>query len=385
MSKIKDNMKCLIQKLISVIYKVFFIFKIDSNKVICINFSGKGYGDSPKYIAEEFIKNNLDYKILWVYKGNIKKNQNYPPQITLIKKYSLSYFYNMATSKFWISNNRIELYISKRKKQIYIQTWHGGIALKKIEYDAKDSLSYTYINTMKKDNKNIDYMLSNSDFCTEMYKKAFKFSGNILEIGTPRNDILVNHDEVLCCKAKRYYGIDNEKVLLYVPTFRKDYNFNPYDIDFKLIQKMLEKDGSKWKIIIRLHPVIKNPANLIRNFDRYINACDYPDIQELILASDLIITDYSATMFEGMIAKKPVLLYAKDIESYIQDRGFYFSFDELPFEIIRNNDELKAFPLLEYFSDYDKEYKKFEEKIGLKETGDSCNKIVQLICELNKS
>ncbi len=383
MLKLKDIIKCTIQKIISLLYRFFFIFKIDSKKIVCINFSGKGYGDSPKYIAEEFIKNNQGYKILWIYKGNIKKAKGFPSQIILIKKFSLKYFYSMATSKYWISNNRIELYISKRKKQIYIQTWHGGIALKKIEYDVLGNLSKTYVETIKKDNRNINYMISNSNFCTNMYKNAFKYNGEILEFGTPRNDILVNKDEKIRDKVKKYYKIENEKILLYAPTFRSEYTYKPYDIDFALLKEILEKDNSKWKIIIRLHPIIKKPREMINGFDNYIDACNYPDIQELIYASDLIITDYSSVMFEGMIAKKPVLLYAKDIELYKKKRGYYFTFEELPFNIITNNDELKNFSFKDYFVNYNKEYSNFEKKIGLKENGNSCKKIFELISKMN--
>lgn len=359
------------------------IFKINNKKIVFVNFSGKGFGDSPKYICNELLKNNDGYDIIWVVKN--KKNENFPHKIRTVKIYSLKYFYDLATAKVWVNNSRFPLFVKKRKNQYYIQTWHGGLALKKIEYDAEEKLSEYYKKVMKKDNRQIDLMVSNSSFCTKMYRNGFKYYGEILECGSPRNDILINAKKSISEKVKQKYNIKNEKIILYAPTFRKDYSKNPYDIDFINLEKKLKiKTNKKWKILIKLHPRIADISQKFITANNVINASEYDDIQELIIACDLLITDYSSTMFEAMIANKPVILYANDISDYNEERGMYFNFNELPFPLSENNKELDS--IIENFNEkeIDDNYLLFKEKIGLHENGHASEEVCKRILEIIK-
>lgn len=368
----------------SIFFYVFRIFKIKNNKIVCINFSGKGYGDSPKYIAEELLNDKMQYDIVWLV--NNLNDENFPSNIRKVRIFSIKSYYELATAKIWINNSRFDQFVRKRKNQIYIQTWHGGLALKKIEYDAIDKLSEYYKKVMENDNKMIDYMISNSDFCTKMYRRAFKYKGEIIDIGTPRNDILVNYNSDVRKKVENYYNIDSKKkILLYAPTFRNSYEKNPYDIDFLKLKNELEyitKDN--WEIVVKLHPRISN-SDILKSKVLYIDASNYSDMQELIISCDLLITDYSSTMFESLIADKPVIIYANDIESYINERGLYFDFNELPFKLAKNNNELINIVRNNNIEELKKNYNIFKNKIVLKETGKSSSLICKLIkCEIEK-
>ncbi len=381
----KNTIKKLLVKLNitnipSIFFYVFRIFPIKKNKIVFVNFSGKGYGDNPKYIAEEILKDKKEYQLVWLTKNF--SDASFPKEIKRIKMFSIKSFYELATAKIWINNSRFDQFVVKRKKQFYIQTWHGGLALKRIEYDAEDKLSEYYRKVMKKDNRNINLMLSNSDFCTNMYKKGFKYHGRILEVGSPRNDILVNKQEELKSKIIDFYNIKEEKILLYAPTFRKSYDKNPYDIDFiKLKQKLEENTNKTWRIMIRLHPRIADATNLINGPKELINASNYSDIQELIASCDLLITDYSSTMFEAMIANKPVMLYTNDIENYKKERGTYFKLEELPFPITQNNQEIFEVLKNSNLEKIKEQYNIFKEKVGLKETGQASKRVVTIIEE----
>lgn len=365
----------------SILCVICRVFKVKENKIVFSNFNGKGYGDSPKYIAEALIKKKDNCDMIWILEKNVS-SENIPSNIRIVKKYSLRYFYELTTAKFWVANNRFPTFIRKRKQQIYIQTWHGGLALKKIEYDASDKLSKYYSRVIENDNLKIDYLLSNSIFCTNMYRNAFKYNGKILEIGTPRNDILVNKDMELKSKVVKKCNIDyNSKILLYAPTFRKSYVKNPYDIDFVKLKKILEKNGEKWEILVRLHPNVKCIKEKMKNLKSCIDVTNYDDIQELILACDMLITDYSSTMFEAMIANKSVFLYANDIENYVEERGFYFNFNELPFALAQSNEQLFNIINKFDFSDIESDYKNFKDKVGLKEEGKACETIIKIIEE----
>ena len=370
-------------KIISLVLYIFRIFPIKKNKVCFINFSGKGYGDNPKYITEEILKENEDIEIVWFVKNieNVKKE--FPSRVRLVKIFSLRYLYELATAKVWVNNSRFDQFVIKRKGQYYIQTWHGGLALKKIEYDASDKMSEYYHKVMKNDNNLMDVMISNSKFCTEVYRRAFRFKGDIKEYGTPRNDFLLQKHDDTITKIRNFFDIkEDNKILLYAPTFRDKYLKNPYDIDFERVKKELEdKTKQKWKIIVKLHPRIENPEDLIKFNDDIINATKYLDVQELIYSCDLLITDYSSTMFESLIANKSVILYANDIENYINERGFYFTFEELPFLLSKNNEELIEIIRTNNLEEMKKEYEDFKKEVGLKENGDASKKVYEIIKE----
>lgn len=356
----------------------FRLLPLKNNRIVLENYFGKGYGDNSKYIANELLKNLKKYDLIWLVKGNYY--EDIPKEIKQIKRGTLSELYYISTAKIWIDNSRKPLGTTKRKGQFYIQTWHGCLALKKIEYDAIDKLSDDYKAVIKNDNKMIDLMLSNSNFCDEMYKRAFKYNGKILKYGSPRNDILINRTSEFKEKIQKKYLIEDNNILLYAPTFRNSYEYNPYDIDFDLLkEKLEEKTGTNWKILIKLHPNISNNSKKYINSKDCIDASSYPDIQELICACDLLITDYSSTMFETMIANKPVIIYANDIDSYADERGFYFKFDELPFPLTRNNKELLNYIENNNIKDIPNNYIEFNKKIGLKETGQASKKVVEEI------
>lgn len=364
-----------------VLFYIFRVFKVKNNKVIFTNFNGNGYGDSPKYIAEKLLDKDVD--IVWC--TNMKLN-DLPNNIRQVKYQSIKWIYEMVTAKVWVNNCRFPYYVRKRKQQFYIQTWHGGIALKKIEYDAIANLTPEYKKRMKNDTKMTDVMISNSDMCNKLYRNAFKYEGKILKLGSPRNDVLINDKEKLYIKVRKELHINtDDKILLYAPTFRNDYTINPYNIDFKKVKEVLEaKYKCKWNIIIKLHPNIKDAEKLISNINDYINAQNYSDIQELICASDLLITDYSSTMFETMMADIPVILYANDIKEYNNDRGMYIKMTDLPFPLCENNDEILDFISLHKLNEISENYKTFKDQIGLAEFGVAGEKVAAIILEKMK-
>lgn len=356
----------------------FSIFKIDNKKVMIISYYGKGYGDSGKYIADELLKTK-EIKVYWA--GDDNNRNTIPEPVNYVKYNSIKYLFHLATSKFWINNTRFRYGIIKRKNQYYIQVWHGGLALKKVEYDVLDDLSYVYQKAMASDNKMIDLMVSNSSFCSNMYKNAFKYNGKILEVGTPRNDILIsNKNNKLKDKIISYCNLNSDNnLLLYAPTFRNNYEENPYDIDFNKVKMILDNmTNSNWKILIRLHPNIKS-TNLITYTDDCFDVTNYPDMQELIASCDLLITDYSSTMFESLIADKPVILYAKDINNYKKSRGYYFDLEKLPFLLAKNNSDLEEILRNNNLQTLKNNYLQFTREVSLKETGKASQKIAKII------
>lgn len=362
----------------SIILSLFSNKIINNKKVMIINYYGKGYGDMGKYICNELLKD--DYKVYWATEK--KYIESLPKKVQYVKFDSIKYLYHISTSKVLINNSRFRFGMRKRNGQFYIQAWHGCIGYKKAEYAAEKALTKPYILGAKNDSKMADLFISNSDFFTKNIKDNFWYNGEILECGCPRNDIIVNHDKSVVKHIKNCFKIDdNDKICLYAPTFRVDSSLNHYDIDYeKLIKSLESRFKGKWKVLIRLHPNISKLSNdLIKKNSNIINATDYPDMQELLVAADFMITDYSSCIFDYAISKKNAVIYASDIEEYIKDRDFLFDIKDTPFSIATNNNELENI-INNYDEDkYKSKVDKFYKKMGLKETGKSCKKIVEII------
>ena len=360
---------------LSFILILFRIFKVKKNRIICFNFNGKGYGDSPKYIIEYILKQSNSYDIYWVLKD---MNEYTPQSVKKIKKNSFKYFYIISTSKFWISNNRLDKFFVKRKSQIYIQTWHSPLRLKKIEMDAINNLDKEYLRIMKNDSKNIDYVLAGCDFSYNIYKNSFLYNGPILKTGTPRCDVFFDKDIKNNIRKnfmdKYNINLYEKKIILYAPTFRKNNNSSNYLLDTDFLSKEL---SDEYIILFRAHPGTK--IELKERMNVY-DVTNYSDMQELLIMSDILITDYSSCSFDMLIANKPCILLVKDLDEYLKkERELYFNFEELPF-IITNSDKevLKCINTLNE-KEIQKKYAEFNKKINNYEDGNACKKVYDLL------
>lgn len=375
-------MKLFLQKtgFINILLKIFYLLPIKKNRILCFNFNGKGYGESPKYIADYLLGQNQNFDLYWVVSD--MNDSSIPKNINKVKYKTFKYFRILYTSKVLINNTRFGLYFDKRKNQLYIQTWHGCLALKKIENDALQKLPDGYSKLMKHDSNMIDIMISNSTFFDKICREAFLYNGKILKIGTPKNDLLINENQrKIKDKVCKTFSVSSKSVLvLYAPTFRNNYSHNPYDVDFDKVKKIIDiRNNSKnCKIIVKLHPLAIGNYNFDNN-SSFIDANYFSDIQQLLLSCDLIITDYSSIMFDGLIANKPVILYAKDSEIYNEERGCYFSFEQLPFPFAKNNEELYNIIKNYNLDEMELKYKKFKDEVGLVEKGKACEKISTFI------
>ena len=119
---------------------IFRLLPVKKGRIVAENFFGKGYGDNPKYIYDELLI-NPELELVWLIKKNT--DTEFPVGVNVVKRGTLKELYYLATAQVWIDNSRKHYGIRKRKGQMYIQTWHGGIALKKIEKDVENSLPLT--------------------------------------------------------------------------------------------------------------------------------------------------------------------------------------------------------------------------------------------------
>lgn len=357
--------------------------RVHKGRMMCWAYTFKQYSCNPRYLTEHLLENNTEFEIFWVFRGNVDTS-GVDKRIKCVRYKSLQYYILVNTAEFFITNARTDpyrIYWHKRKGQKYVMLWHGGVALKRIEKDAEDQLSYSYLKKAKIDSKVCDLMVSGCRFQTSLLKEKFWYDGEILERGIPRNDVFFDkarHPEMkerICHK----YGISpDSRIVLYAPTFRRNKSIEPYRIDWSRVVPELRKiyDTEKISVLLRLHPNLigKADASSLINDESVIDVTRYHDMQELLCVSDLLITDYSSSMFDITMLKKPCMLYATDIEKY--NRGYYFDFEELPFPLARNEEELIGNIRTFDSAAYDESVESFFEKhIGLCEDGNASKAI----------
>lgn len=372
-------MKQIVQKLLNLL---FLLIPIKRKRILFLDYYGAKYGDSPAYLSENLISIHPDWEIVWAF--------NNPKYFKIrsakkVRYLSPNFFYHLATSKVLITNYRMPEFYKKRKGQYYLQTWHSTLRLKKIEKDAEDYLTSEYIRMARNDSKNIDLVLSGCKISSNTFRYSFWYDGEVLEYGTPRIDRLINFiPEVKRNIRKKLRVKDNEKVILYCPTFRqheedKIFYLNPVSF-YKNLREI--SPNTNWKLLIRYHPHETMKTTDLEGQAEIYDVTDYYDVQHLIALSDIMITDYSGLMFDYAYTSKPCFLYVPDLEIYKKkERSLYFEIPELPFPVSRDQNELLT--LINHFNedDYKDKIEIFLQKIGSFEKGDSCERIIERIEE----
>ncbi len=369
------------KKLLDDFYSLLYKRPIQNNKVLFMHMKGMGYGGNPKYIAEK-LRNKVVEKLDLVWAVS-EKNLNFPKGIRTVQMGTLEYYLELATAHIWIDNTRKTADIRKRAGQYYIQTWHGAAPIKKVEKDAVDSLTDTYVENAKHDSEMADLFLSGSRFYTDLYRKSFWYSGEIMQAGLPRQDIFWS-DKNVKNKVYRYYGIDEKYgLVLYAPTFRRDFSVDCYDLDILNVAEALKRRFNKTFVCgVSKHPDIRNVQYKFHKGQEYIAVDDYDDFEELLMAADVLITDYSGCMYDFSFTKRPIFLYQKDIEEYKSDRDFYIPMEKLPYIKASTNEQLLDSILAFDNERYQKELNEFMDKMGNFDNGTASDKVAERVLEI---
>lgn len=363
--------------------RLLSLLPIDNKKIVFDSYIGQGYKGNPKYIAEEILRQGLDYDLVWLV---VDENTEFPEGIRKVKYASLQSFIELATAKLWIFDCRGVFHPRKRKNQIYIQTWHSPYGSKKSEKEAEDTLPDDYIKQAKEDGRITTAIISDGDALTRLYIDSFWLNENteILKFGLPRNDILIkaSKDENKRKEIRKAIGVKEDAYLvMFEPTFRDDGSLKGYQLDFPAVRGAFEElTGKECYIGVRLHPVVRQKSDNIVTFDEHIiNLTYYPDEHELSIAGDAIISDYSTIAFDFKLLHKPVFICALDLENYEEKRGLNEYFYNSPFPLLKTNDELlndiKSFDK----DEYEKQVNKYFEMYPIYDEGDASKKTVEWI------
>lgn len=350
-------------------------------KILFSSFGGAQYSDNPRAISEKLHELFPEYEISWVLNNRDDKTDFVPEYVNIVSGSKWRFFYELATSFCFVTNTPIGISFYKRKKQFFIQTWHGDRGIKKVLYDTDPE--GTGMSPVM-DNKLTDLAICASDIGEKVYRTAFRYSGRVLKKGMPRNDILLQPNAQIRDKILKKYNLsDDTKILLYAPTFR-DYSSNSQEVGVDLaetIQELRNVSKENWVCFVRAHYI---SAGLSINCDgkTFIDVTKYPDMADLLACVDMLITDYSASAGDFVLRKKPVVLTMFDLEKYNNScRQFAIDPKEAGFIIAKNQDELNE--VIETYSenDYIKSCEQVCKYFNIIETGKSAEEICEIIDE----
>ena len=359
------------------------LMPVKKNRVVFSSYYGRGYSDSPKAICQALLDSGEKLDLCWLVK-NDREAATLPAGVRPVPHTGFEKFKALATARVWVDNCR-KYENMKKPGQFYLQTWHG-FALKRLEADVADHLEAAYVRAGQTDSAQTDLYLSGSRFMTELYQNSFWYHGRVLQIGTPRNDVFFTPQPETGAKVRKALGLAPErKLLLYAPTFRADRSTDAYCLDADGVRKACEtRFGGAWTVLVRLHPNVADQSASLFAYDgvHTVDATLYPDMQELLVSADLLITDYSSSMFDYALSGKPVVRFTPDAAAYAGDRNFYFELDSLPFPGAETNALLEQTIL--QLPAQNRAWAEFAARNGFAEDGQAARRCADLIINLIK-
>jgi CDP-glycerol glycerophosphotransferase len=311
--------------------------------VVYASFGGRGGAGNPQAIHEELRRRGADLEHLWVVRDG---RCSAPPGATALRADSREHYEAMATARFLVSDDFFPEWFTRREDQVCVQTLHGT-PLKRVGLDVPHLRST--IRRSWRWNEQVagwQYVLSPNAFSTPIIERAFGVRGELLDTGMPRNDLLAGPDaESRREQVRRRLGLgEGTRVLLYAPTMRDhvlDRHGN-YRLDLRVdLERLREAAGPDAVVLFRNHPKVEDPLGTGEQGPvRDVSA--YPSVAELLLAADVLVTDYSTLMFDFAITGRPLLFLTYDLDRYEHEiRGFYIDFrSQAPGPLLQTGDEL---------------------------------------------
>ncbi|KAF0824987.1 putative polyribitolphosphotransferase [Cytobacillus firmus] len=350
-------------RLFSLLYYLFCLLPVKENRILFASDSRGEIGGNLKYVYDEMLRQDLEYDYKFMFKENsfVKKS--------LLEIIKLAYC--VATSKATLLEENYPMIspLKIRKKAELIQLWHGAGAFKKFGYSRLGQPGGPKINS--KDHRNYTKAVVSSKNIIPQYAEGFDIpEEEIFPLGIPRTDIFFDEAYKEAKRAELYEQfpfLKGKKVIMFAPTFRgrgrKEAHYPIENLDFKKLYHNLKDE---YVFLFKLHFIVLNKVTIPHNYaDFFYDFTDYREVNDLLLITDILITDYSSICFEYSLLDKPMLFFAPDVEEYISKRGFYYEYQSfIPGNLVKTTDALverivnndlaeeKIKPFRDYFFDY---------------------------------
>lgn len=319
------------------VFKISKLLPIKRNKVILASNRSPVLEGNFKNINAE-LSNHKEFKMILYLQNNKKK-----------KSYLAKQYFDFATAKYIILDDyyrQLYGYKFKAKAEI-VQVWHACGAFKKFGFSSLGQGDSNSIKFEKNAHSHYTKVITSSENIDKHYAEAFNIDEDkVYNLGVPRTDNLLNSEykEYMRLKLEAEYpSIVGKKIITYAPTFRgrpsERKNFK-CELDYTKIVDMLDDD---YVVILKLHPAVnENSVYIPEEYkDKVLNLTRYNDINDLLIITDVLISDYSSVIFEYALLEKPMIFFAYDLESYVDERNFYYNYEDfVPGPIVKTNDEI---------------------------------------------
>ncbi len=312
-------------------------------KIAYHSFEGR-FSDNPRALYARLVAARPDDEHVWL--ADPAHLQGFPADVETVEYGSDACIELLESCDLLVANTHTDLPWTKRDGAVYLQTWHGT-PLKRIHHDVLWAPEGR-LERLDRDIAQWDLLVSPNAASTPRLRRAFGYEGEVVETGYPRNDVLSAPDAAQRrARVRRELGIaDGQTAVLYTPTWRDDEVFAAGGREFGLaldVAAFEEQLGGDHVLLLRLHYMLTGRVAELEH-ESVVDVSFHPEVSELYLAADAMVTDYSSTMFDFAVTGRPLLFYAYDLDDYRgRQRGFYFDFvPEAPGPVVETTAELIA-------------------------------------------
>ena len=317
------------------------------NAVLYESFGGRELADSPRAVYEELVRRDAPFEHVWVVDDGAFA---VPGDATAIRKGSLDYYEAYARARYLVTNDHWPRWFRRREDQVAVQTWHGApLKFQGRELSERPPAFREHRRALEMQSWHL--VVSPGDFATPILERAYDIGGNVLETGLPRTDLLLGADAAARrTKIRHELGLADERVILYAPTYRDDLDYavgyrprlprdnrtyrsersflHGYRLSQPLdLARLAAGLGDGHTLLFFRHPRVADttPA-AVAAVARDVST--YSDPLELLLAADVLVTDYSSWLFDFAAMARPVVLFAPDLERYRDEvRGLHIDLE----------------------------------------------------------
>lgn len=365
----------------NILLHLFYIFPIKKNRILFISYFGRKYSCNPRYISEYLEKNYPEkFEIIWMFRNPNNFRELEDRGIKICKYRSIQYYFYRLTAGIVVHNSLIGAEAPIRKKQMYIQTWHGSGAYKS-NVKRRDTLYERLVdNRIRRTFQKNSYVMASCEVGKKnTFVDAMGYHGRYVN-GMPRIDVLIHQNQPdICHICRKTLNIpEDKKILLYAPTWRNDCKMSDFDLAYEEVIRALEQRfGETWVILRRMHHY--STSGKMGLPKGVIDVTSYPEMQELLLTSDAVISDYSSTLWDFSFTKKPCFQYCVDLDEYQKNRGITTNIYEWGFPLAKTNKELVEKILTFDEKEFAKNMEAHHKHFGALESGNATKEICEII------
>ncbi|NUP45060.1 MAG: CDP-glycerol glycerophosphotransferase family protein, partial [Streptomyces sp.] len=323
-------------------YRVQRMLPIRDDLAVFAAYWSSGYTCNPAAVHRKVLELAPGVRTVWVLKSNVRATL--PKGTARVHPGSFAYWRAVARARYFVNNVNFGDTLVKRPGQVHVQT-HHGTPLKRMGVDLAEfptALGAMQLTDLMRRVDKWDYSLTSNSYTTKIWDRSYPASYEPLEYGYPRNDVLVTADAEAVAAARRALDLpEGATVILYMPTHRDYLGQMHFPID---LDRFVERLPAGHVVLARGHYYYTDPGTPPSDAAakaRLVDVSGHPEVEQLYLAADCLLTDYSSAMFDYANLDRPIVVYANDWEMYRTTRGTYFDIHKQPpGPVVSTEDEL---------------------------------------------